>query len=114
MGEVSVPSFNAKGSLGLPKHPLGIFGFKNSGEACNEQKLYLEDGVLAVITVKFPPCPWPKSVSIEGRVDVWTTIPAQVKSSYKNDSATPKSYRNDKGRGHTEMLNLLVQYNPAV
>merc|ERR1712203_649172 len=41
-------------------------------------------------------------------------LPAQVKSSYKNDSATPKSYRNDKGRGHTEMLNLLVQYNPAV
>jgi len=41
-------------------------------------------------------------------------LPAQVKSSYNNDSATPKSYRNDKGRGHTEMLNLLVQYNSAV
>jgi acid ceramidase len=70
------PKFNATGSLGLPNHPLGIFGFKTSGSACGEQKLYLEDGVLAVITVDFPPCPWPKSLKIGGHVDVWTTIPA--------------------------------------
>lgn len=40
--------------------------------------------------------------------------PAQVKGAYKEDKMAPKSYRNEKGRGHTEMLNLLVQYNSAV
>merc|ERR1712100_541185 len=41
-------------------------------------------------------------------------LPSQVKAAYTNDKTAPKSYRNDKGRGHTEMLNLLVQYNSAV
>jgi acid ceramidase len=72
----SAPKFVATGSLGLPNHPLGIFGFNTSGSACGQQKLYLEDGVLAVVTVNFPACPWPKSVTISGHVDVWTTIPA--------------------------------------
>lgn len=44
----------------------------------------------------------------------YEVMPRQVKGAYQEDSATPKSFRNEKGRGHMEMLNLLVQYNPAV
>jgi len=40
--------------------------------------------------------------------------PRQVKGAYNEDPTAPKVFRNDKGRGHTEMLNLLVQYNSAV
>jgi len=40
--------------------------------------------------------------------------PSQVKGAYNEDPTSPKVFRNDKGRGHTEMLNLLVQYNSAV
>jgi dienelactone hydrolase len=44
----------------------------------------------------------------------YEVTPAQVKDAYTKDSVTPKSYRNEKGRGHEEMLDLLVQYNPGV
>jgi len=40
--------------------------------------------------------------------------PKKVKKSFTLDTAAPKSYRNQKGKGHLEMLNLEVQYNPAV
>jgi acid ceramidase len=72
------PVFSARGSLGLPHHPLGIFGFNESGSACGQHRLNLLDGVLATITINFPPCssPWGANVSVTGHVDVWTTIPA--------------------------------------
>jgi len=44
----------------------------------------------------------------------YEVFPNQVKDAYTKDTAAPKSFRNEKGRGHTEMLDLLVQYNPAV
>jgi acid ceramidase len=72
------PTFSGNGSLGLPDHPLGIFKFETDGPACGEQKLYLEDGILAVITMDFPECPWTGDVTVNGRVDVWTTIPASA------------------------------------
>jgi len=40
--------------------------------------------------------------------------PRKTKKSYSLDSTAPKSYRNQKGKGHLEMLNLEVQYNPAI
>lgn len=70
------PVFDARGSLGLPNHPLGIFGFNTTGPACGKQTLQLMDGVLATITVDFPECPWSADVDISGHVDVWTTLPA--------------------------------------
>lgn len=48
-----------------------------------------------------------------GTVD-YTVTPKRVKSAYSLDQTAPKSYRNQKGKGHLEMLNLEVQYNPAV
>lgn len=72
------PTFTGNGSLGLPDHPLGIFKFQTDGPACGEQKLYLEDGILAVITLGFPECPWTGDVNVQGHVDVWTTIPASA------------------------------------
>lgn len=44
----------------------------------------------------------------------YEVTPAQVKDAYHKDTVTPKSYRNEKGRGHEEVLDLLVQYNPGV
>lgn len=44
----------------------------------------------------------------------YEVTPGDVKKTYMSDSMTPKSFRNEKGRGHTEMLDLLVQYNPGV
>merc|ERR1712166_1147459 len=40
--------------------------------------------------------------------------PKKVKKAFSADTKTPKSYRNQKGKGHLEMLNLEVQYNSAV
>jgi predicted dienelactone hydrolase len=48
-----------------------------------------------------------------GTVD-YEVSPKKVKGAYSLDQAAPKSYRNQKGKGHLEMLNLEVQYNPAV
>lgn len=41
-------------------------------------------------------------------------FPKQVKNAYNEDKTAPKSFRNDKGRGHLEVLDFKVQYNPAV
>jgi len=41
-------------------------------------------------------------------------FPKQVKNAYDEDMTAPKSFRNDKGRGHLEVLDFKVQYNPAV
>jgi len=40
--------------------------------------------------------------------------PRKVKKAFTSDTVVPKSYRNQDGKGHLEMLNLEVQYNPAV
>jgi len=40
--------------------------------------------------------------------------PKKVKKAYEADTVTPKTYRNQKGKGHLEMLNLEVQYNAAI
>jgi len=48
-----------------------------------------------------------------GTLDYEVT-PKKVKSAFQSDTVVPKSYRNQKGKGHLEMLNLEVQYNPAV
>jgi dienelactone hydrolase len=48
-----------------------------------------------------------------GTEDVIVT-PKRVKYSYSADQTAPKTYRNQKGVGHLEMLNLEVQYNPAI
>lgn len=48
-----------------------------------------------------------------GTLDYEVT-PKKVKAAFQSDTILPKSYRNQKGKGHLEMLNLEVQYNPAV
>jgi hypothetical protein len=48
-----------------------------------------------------------------GTLDYEVT-PKKVKKAFDSDTVVPKSYRNQKGKGHLEMLNLEVQYNPAV
>jgi dienelactone hydrolase len=48
-----------------------------------------------------------------GTLDYEVT-PKKVKAAYQSDVSVPKSYRNQKGKGHLEMLNLEVQYNSAV
>merc|ERR1712113_7005 len=44
----------------------------------------------------------------------YEVAPKKVKQAFTSDPAGPKSYRNQKGEGHLEMLNLEVQCNPAV
>lgn len=72
----AAPIFEGKLSLGLPKHPLGIFGAEGKGSACGTQRLLLESGILGVVTLDFPACPWPAEVLVPGRVDIWTPLPA--------------------------------------
>lgn len=41
-------------------------------------------------------------------------FPSWVQDAYNADTAAPKSFRNEVGRGHLEMLQLPGTYNPAV
>lgn len=53
------------------------------------------------------------SMFMTGTLDLIVT-PGWVKDAFVSDTVAPRSFRNEKGRGHTEMLDLAVQYNPAV
>lgn len=72
------PSFTAQGSLGLANHPLGLFKFDQNGDACGRKRVYIYDGILGVVDVDFPACPWAAgAATIHAHVQVWTVIPAQ-------------------------------------
>ena len=75
----SPPTYALTGSLGLPDHPLGVFGFESNGTACGEQTAYVKDGVLGQVVLKFPPCDsgWTpgNAVNATVHVDVWTVLP---------------------------------------
>lgn len=44
----------------------------------------------------------------------YEVTPKKVKKAFTADKVSPKSYRNQKGKGHLEMLNLEINYNPAI
>jgi len=75
--------WSANGSLGLPRHPLGIFKFNSSGPACGAQAAYIYEGVLGQLKLGFPACGVEAQTEhekagglvVHGHVDVWTQIP---------------------------------------
>jgi len=101
---------------------LGVAGHSMGGEVVSQMgssvfaKKYNVKGVVCehcLMCIKTGDIIETPAMFMTGNGD-FEVLPSQVKAAYTNDTTAPKSYRNDKGRGHTEMLNLLVQYNSAV
>lgn len=68
--------WSVSGSLGVPRHPLGVFSFNASGVACGDQAVPIYDGVFGMVNLSFPSCPWRSgNLSIDGRVGLFTPLP---------------------------------------
>jgi len=104
-----------KSGLGVAGHSMGGEVVAQMGSSTFAQK-YNVKGVVCEhcqMCVKTGDIIETPALFMTGTGD-FEVVPAQVKSAYTADTTKGKSYRNDKGRGHTEMLNLLVPYNSAV
>jgi len=69
--------WSASGSLGLPRHPLGLFGINATGVACGQQAVPIYDGVVGMLNLSFPSCPWrhgATATTISGRMSLYTPL----------------------------------------
>jgi dienelactone hydrolase len=83
---------------------------KEFAEAYNIKAAVCEHCLMCIKTGDLVSTP---AMYMTGTLD-YEVAPKKVKKAFTLDTAVPKSYRNQKGKGHLEMLNLEVQYNPAV
>lgn len=83
---------------------------KEFAEAYNIKAAVCEHCLMCIETGDLVSTP---AMYMTGTLD-FEVSPKKVKKSFDLDTTAPKSYRNQKGKGHLEMLNLEVQYNRAV